>query len=485
MKKFWISVSALAIFLVSATLVKQTDLKAEPADTTATATTTSPSYDKIAQEAERNRELLEIWKDHVKTLTKERDDAFEQLEQLKASRGGSPVAQFGAVESMPLPASEAAQQIESLQSEVSRLTEELQKRSSSTGDSGRDLQMQFSALQSQLQQVKKELSDTRGEKDRLIQAKEKALSQAERLEAEVESLRAGGQESSSDQARIRELESQIQRTKQSSSDLASMQSEILGLREENARLKSDLKESIAASSAPADRDTEAFMRQSRELQYENDNLKAQVEKSQVVEKELANTRAYFTPMVKELQDKNDRLTSDNASLKADVQRARAETVRASQKMSEDLRGLKSEQEEMATQMAAYKSQLQIAAADKEKFRATEEELKKTQVQLGELQKAYAGLEQNSKTYEAQIQQLNAAHETQIQQLNAQIQQSASQVAALQKANDELGAREMDNMKSVEKYQTALSANLTDMKNLKQNFEAYLESLVASFDERQK
>ena len=41
-------------------------------------------YQQISQEAQRNKELLEIWKDHVRTLTKERDEAYKEIETLKA-----------------------------------------------------------------------------------------------------------------------------------------------------------------------------------------------------------------------------------------------------------------------------------------------------------------------------------------------------------------------------------------------------------------
>ena len=39
-------------------------------------------------------------------------------------------------------------------------------------------------------------------------------------------------------------------------------------------------------------------------------------------------------------------------------------------------------------------------------------------------------------------------------------------------------------KQIDTYKTSLRANLTDMKNLKSNFESYLDSLVTSFDERE-
>ncbi len=45
-------------------------------------------YDKISQELVRNKELLEIWKDHVRSVTKERDEAFKQIEALKSGVPG-------------------------------------------------------------------------------------------------------------------------------------------------------------------------------------------------------------------------------------------------------------------------------------------------------------------------------------------------------------------------------------------------------------
>src|SRR3989338_5174539 len=39
-------------------------------------------------EAERTQQLLEIWKDHVKTLTRERNDAYKEIEALKSQGTG-------------------------------------------------------------------------------------------------------------------------------------------------------------------------------------------------------------------------------------------------------------------------------------------------------------------------------------------------------------------------------------------------------------
>lgn len=39
---------------------------------------------KLAGEAERNREMAEIWKEHVRTLTRQRDEAYKKIEKMKA-----------------------------------------------------------------------------------------------------------------------------------------------------------------------------------------------------------------------------------------------------------------------------------------------------------------------------------------------------------------------------------------------------------------
>ncbi len=42
-------------------------------------------YEQLAKEADRDKELLGIWKNHVKEVTRERDDAYQQIDTLKTS----------------------------------------------------------------------------------------------------------------------------------------------------------------------------------------------------------------------------------------------------------------------------------------------------------------------------------------------------------------------------------------------------------------
>ena len=493
MKKFFSIGFVFSLVLISSVVTKQVSLASqEPADSS-------------SQDAERNRELLEIWKDHVKTLTKERNAAYKELEQLKASHPGgpsvAPMAQFGGMETQALPSPAATQQIEGLQSEVARLQAALDQQSQATPSSpNRELQMQFSALQTQLQQTRKELSDTHAEKDRLIQEKEKALSQVDRMKTELESAQSapapvvsGADQEVADnlqkalniqkkryedlQTKYTELDSEMEslRSTKGSDDpgeLRDLQSQLAALRVENAHLKEGAKGQPPADISGSDE----ALRQAREIQYENETLRARIEKLQAVEKELSSTRGYFTPLVKDLQTSNQKISSENESLKAEFARGKTEYDNATrqvqqfseqnQQLAAEVQSMKADQEEATNQIAGLKSQVQLAAADREKYKSLEEEAQRLSTENKSLHGSYTELQNNLQSQEAKF------------------RETAAQFSSLQKSNDELQARDAQRSKQIETYKTSLRANLTDMKNLKSNFESYLDSLVTSFDERE-
>ena len=76
MRKFLI-LSAGSVFLFSGTLFAQEAVSGDAPE--------GDQYQQIAREAERNKELLEIWKDHVRTLTEERNAAYKELETFKSA----------------------------------------------------------------------------------------------------------------------------------------------------------------------------------------------------------------------------------------------------------------------------------------------------------------------------------------------------------------------------------------------------------------
>ena len=472
MKKVWLILTVSLLVIVPSVLTIKVNFASQETDNSA------------PQNAERNRELLEIWKDHVKTLTKERNAAYKELEVLKAGGPGmhSPtMAQFGGMETQALPSPAAAQQIAGLQQEVTRLQASLeqQQAQSSASSSNREFQAQFSAMQTQMQQVRKELEETRFEKDRLIQEKEKALSQVDRMKdelANVQIVPAPAGVSGQDQEITDNLQKALNIQKKRYEDLqvqyANLESEMDSLQStkgsDNPGEIRELQTQVA--------DSGNALRQARELQYENETLNARIEKLQAVEKELTSTRGYFTPLIKELQTSNQSLSSENESLRAELARDKAAVDGAArqveqfssqnQQLSSELQSLKAEQDEMTNQLAGLKSQLQMAAADREKFKSVEEEARRLSSENKTLQQAYSELDNRSKSQEAKFREIGA------------------QFSVLQTSNEELKSRDAERTRQIEAYRNSLRANLTDMKNLKSNFESYLESLVASFDDRQ-
>jgi chromosome segregation ATPase len=116
--------------------------------------------DQMAQELEKSRQMLEIWKDHVRELTQERDEAYQEIDRLKGGENSS--QQFG-IETAPLPGS-AAQNI-------SQYTQTIEA-----------LKSQISSLQSQNENLKiaeREVKELQEDKDLLTREKEQALAQLE------------------------------------------------------------------------------------------------------------------------------------------------------------------------------------------------------------------------------------------------------------------------------------------------------------------
>ena len=116
----------------------------------------------LEQELNKNKDLLGIWKDHVKTLTQERDTAYKEIEELRTQ--GFQVAPSG-----------SSQQ--------------------GTDKTITDLRAQVAALQSQNQSgqlslLQKELTETKNDKQIIIQDKEKALKEIEDLKAQNKKIQA-------------------------------------------------------------------------------------------------------------------------------------------------------------------------------------------------------------------------------------------------------------------------------------------------------
>ncbi len=139
-------------------------------------------------------------------------------------------------------------------------------------------------------------------------------------------------------------------------------------------------------------------------------------------------------------------------------------------------------------MELIKSQLQLASADKDKLKNQDEEMSKLVSDKKSLEKAYEELQANFKSQDAQFQQVSqqmSAMQKASEEWKGKESQFSGDLSSMQQELETLRAERVKHLRSLERYQTVLRANFTDMQNLKSNFEAYLESLVASFEDRQK
>jgi chromosome segregation ATPase len=310
-----------------------------------------------------------------------------------------------------------------------------------------------------MQQVRKELEDTRAEKDRLIQEKEKALSQVDRMKTELESAQSA-QVPDGVTGEDKEIADNLQRA------LNIQKKRYEDMQVKYANLESEMESLRSTKGSDDSGEVRDLQSQLAALRVENTHLK-----------ELESTRGYFTPLVKELQANNQKFSSENESLRAELAKGKTAVDGAARQIEQfatqneqlgsELKNVKAEQDEALNQIAGLKSQVQMAAADREKFKNVEEEAQRLSAENRSLQQAYSDLENSTKSQEAKFREI------------------ASQFSVLQKNNGELQARDAERTRQIENYRNSLRGNLTDMKNLKSNFESYLESLVASFDDRQK
>ena len=152
----------------------------------------------VAALSERDQNLLQIWKDHAKMLTRERDEALKQIEALKAA-GSANAAQS------QMPSAEQTQimddlktQIASLQSENAHLEEAQQALQSkldaiqnapapvsepvaSNGEL-ENLKIELEASQKSIEALKEKNEDIRRAGEAVLQDRDKALTRIAELE---------------------------------------------------------------------------------------------------------------------------------------------------------------------------------------------------------------------------------------------------------------------------------------------------------------
>lgn len=267
-------------------------------------------YDKLAQELEKNRELLEIWKNHVRTLTQERDEAVKEAENLKTK---APEAS----DISSLPSAEENSQIESLQNQLQVLTRENEtlrtnlaelKAASVTADAvAAPNVVENTAVQDELNLTKKSLQEAAQDREVFLRDKEAALKAADDLRSEMTSLKtendslkqslSAAQTASTNQAETENslkekdarLEALTSQNTELQNQLAEIRTQISRLQSENQSLKqkeTQLEESISQATSLQSQIQTLNQEKSdkdqtiQSLRLEMENLKSESEKKE-------------------------------------------------------------------------------------------------------------------------------------------------------------------------------------------------------------
>ena len=165
-------------------------------------------YETQAEELEKTKEMTKIWKDHVKTLTRERDEAYQQIEALKAQAGSqSRVLGKGGVEIQPIPiqnpkpptarpdenesqSSEAAREIKDLKYQMDRLRYDNEKLGLAEKEI-ESLKSQIESFRSESEKARltqKEFETVKADKEKIAQAYSDLKNQSKSREKELQNL---------------------------------------------------------------------------------------------------------------------------------------------------------------------------------------------------------------------------------------------------------------------------------------------------------
>lgn len=543
--------------------------------------------DQLSQELARNKELLEIWKDHVRTVTKERDDAYKQIDDLKNGMGLEPAPDEGT--------------ISDLKAQISRLTADLNAANAALRPKPMDAssKLKISELQAENEKLKlslKGFSETQNDKEVIIREKQQALQRIEDLEKETSNLRAENEklkirpttlvaaqdpaqeakiqamqdaydglevnfkdqqdrirklqaEKLDDKTKIQELKTQILKLQSGSEDKTSAQD--LELQEAKAALETLRieKDKALARAAALDSQVKTLEASDQKAQSVSEDLsKLSAEKDQLAKNYATLEANYqtqqetlksFSSEIESLKKQNETLAAGadglqaekdrSASLKSALDKALADNA-AIQKsyqnlqtnyeaQTEKLKALSAEKESLNGQIQLLQTKVGTLEADSRQMAATKQQLGAALTEKQALEKDNADLDNQNQILNAKIQSLKSdmdqlrvenqkaetfkadlakviADKENLQKSYAALQaNSAAQDQKFKEYSAKLGELDRTNLqlKTESKriseenqgLQENLKANLSDIKNLRANFESYLESLEQSFGERQK
>lgn len=377
----------------------------------------------LAKQIARDKQLLEIWKDHVRTLTRERDEAYQKIQDLQQQAASAPAAVPAEPDTAALDAANA--QIETLKDKIQSLEENQRKNqfavetqplpggSPASQKFYADLSRNFMKQQETIKNLKSEVA---------------------RLEAEQGQYQAQREENANSAGQIQDLESQAARAEErlgkANAEIARLENLLNQIQADNTRLKERAEKAGEWESKAA------------QLQADRDNFQKDYDQAVSEVEDLESQKAAF-------QDQVRKLESEIAPLNQDRERSLRQAAEAKLRL-----------EDLTAKHTALEATVEKVTAENRQV-------------WGENQKLNA----QNKELSSQLQ----TEAEKSRQYEGRLKESLAELAQARQEADETNKAQQS---QIESLQTRLKANAADVQNLKENFNTLLEPLVSSFDERQ-
>lgn|GEM_PF-6198234 len=328
----------------------------------------------------RNEELLEIWKEHVKTLTEERDKAYKELEALKRAKVAAP-APIASKTSTVSSGLVSATDLEGYKASI------------------RELRVKVSDLEASNEKMNRDLLEARNDKEALISSKQALIAEADRWKAQVQRLKTAASPDSRLDAPA----------PGSSVAITDLQSRLDEAREKNQSLNAQIASLKAALATKP-------LSQSVENKMESAN-QAQLEKLTRENEELRKEMTAARSKLMAVQSENNQLLMKRSVATS----ASADTAQALKRAQDEVVMIRAERDRLQKRLEAAESGIDAKAAQ-EKIDQMRRQLDSAQAKWKEAEARLSEYQKNSQT-ETQAAAQVASTEKRVQELETALRQS--------------------------------------------------------------
>lgn len=481
-----ILVISMGLSLVRPAAAAPTDLgeNMDDAGSPAAAVSCEQELQSVNQELQKTKDLVGIWKGHVKTLTKERDDANKELEALRGQSGPAPkaaavsTADAKAMEELKYELNDLRAENQELKANMNRMQSqpapaaapavtpadnarmaELQRQINEQQRNQAVMTAERSKLSAQIADLKEQLANAqdagaRGSDDEDTAPKMSVDEGAMReLKAKVTMLQ-------DENARLQRLAAQS-RSQAPADDprVAELETQVARLRDQNERLmRQSAVPSLSSAHTAADEDVQKLIRDKEEAERAYAQL----------ESESKNETQKLKTLVFTLQAENKKLDV----LREELRKAQSENDATRQAFADMERNLRGE-------IDSANGKLAQAKGENERLRGYESEIRAATDYKQQAEAAYRTLEDN---HQSEVQRLQTriaslqADSDQLKVVRGELKKTLDQKAMLEQAVADLKATQSQLERRIQEQEGTIDMHAREIQQVRAGIESQLEAL---------